>query len=299
MTDRLSQFLDDRPIRPGTPRSETVIEVTPKYLIYDGTRTHDRKYSRGMLRELLEAKDSPMLITRFCEKWGVLGVCKHGLPRIHTQRCWWRKPFRTSMVKGFTRNEYKESFQSIQQFANGIESLMRIGAEISQGREGIIEDWQTAQTWLTRWQHPDSEDEDLSNPKNFNLKTRRLYLEIYLNRLIDESQLRPRVYWPDGISWRIEMDSGMSMGHVNNLAALVVMELLMTVANCDGLANCAACNRPYIPERRPDSTRRNYCPSCGRKAAVRDASREYRQRRREAVNADQISPALNKTKKGK
>jgi hypothetical protein len=48
----------------------------------------------------------------------------------------------------------------------------------------------------------------------------------------------------------------------------------------DGVAICLACQRSYIPDRRPDPTRRNYCPSCGRRAAVRDASRAYRERKR-------------------
>jgi hypothetical protein len=293
----MTHLISDRPLRPGVPRSETVTELTPKYVIYDGTMTHQRKHSRGMLDDLLQAKDSPFLIGKFCEKWGVLGLCKHGVPYRHDKRCWQIKPFRKTTVRGFVRSEFRESIQSIQQFANGLGSLLSIGSELSQGREGSLEDWQRAADSIMRWDR-NVEISDLSDRSSVNLDTRKLYFEVFLNKLIDDCQLRPRLF-RDGHSWRMEMDSGNSWGQGNNLAGLVVMELVITVAACDGFAICSSCKTPYMPHRRPDPTRRNYCPKCGRDAAVRDASRKYRQRRRDAGSSGKGSFKLHKTKKVK
>jgi hypothetical protein len=48
----------------------------------------------------------------------------------------------------------------------------------------------------------------------------------------------------------------------------------------DGVAICSSCHGSYVPARRPDPTRRNYCPACRGSADARDASRAYRERKR-------------------
>jgi DNA-directed RNA polymerase subunit RPC12/RpoP len=60
------------------------------------------------------------------------------------------------------------------------------------------------------------------------------------------------------------------------LFGMLAMQLAFTVSRTDGLATCSACGAPFIPRRRPMVGRRRYCQACGRKAAMRDAARDYR-----------------------
>ena len=53
-----------------------------------------------------------------------------------------------------------------------------------------------------------------------------------------------------------------------------------------GLSLCSGCGTPYLPTRRPASSRRHDCSQCGKRAAQRDASRAYRSRRHALMNAD-------------
>ena len=80
------------------------------------------------------------------------------------------------------------------------------------------------------------------------------------------------VFHDDSSSWE-----GMSL-----IGALCV-QLLAATAGV-GFAVCSACGRPYVPRRQPALGRRKYCPSCGRRAAVRAAKAAYRARQREIRN---------------
>jgi predicted RNA-binding Zn-ribbon protein involved in translation (DUF1610 family) len=79
----------------------------------------------------------------------------------------------------------------------------------------------------------------------------------------------------------------------------MVIELIIAIADKDGFAVCSSCHRAYIPQRRPDPTRRNYCPACGRLAAMRDASRDYRERNPSAKSAKVVKAVKSAAKKGK
>lgn len=51
----------------------------------------------------------------------------------------------------------------------------------------------------------------------------------------------------------------------------------------DELAICASCSTPFTPSRKPNPNRSSYCPSCGLRAANRDAARRYRAKKKEAA----------------
>ena len=66
-----------------------------------------------------------------------------------------------------------------------------------------------------------------------------------------------------------------------NLFGTLAYQLMIAIARTDGLATCCACGKSYvITGRRPNPDRRNYCHSCGKAAADRDAARDYRRRQK-------------------
>ena len=46
----------------------------------------------------------------------------------------------------------------------------------------------------------------------------------------------------------------------------------------EGLGICSECGTTFTPDRKPRSGSRNFCPKCGRRAAVKQATRDYRRR---------------------
>ena len=61
----------------------------------------------------------------------------------------------------------------------------------------------------------------------------------------------------------------------------LALQLAFAVSGADGLALCSSCGRPFTPKRRPAAGRRAYCPTCGVRAARRDAQRDYRRKAKE------------------
>jgi hypothetical protein len=270
----------DRPMKVGAVWSSPVVAIEGDFLIYEAGRRVKQNASRGLLRGLLEARSSREKTIKFCKKWGALGLCDHGIPSAHDTsahgKCRSRGAFRTRVIDGVPRHQYRESIDSVQRFGIGLESLLRIGAEMAQGRTGQASDWNQACGM----------DPDFSpwpeNPSSFDLSTARTHLQILIRRLIEICRIRPRFFWNEQTSsWQIDLDSE---GSAINLPALMVIELIVTIADKDGFAICSSCHRAYIPERRPDPTRRNYCPTCRSSAAARDASRDYRERNRKEKN---------------
>ncbi len=47
-----------------------------------------------------------------------------------------------------------------------------------------------------------------------------------------------------------------------------------------GTSTCCACGVVFQPKRPPAAGRSSYCPSCGKKAALRDAARRYRAKKK-------------------
>jgi DNA-directed RNA polymerase subunit RPC12/RpoP len=62
------------------------------------------------------------------------------------------------------------------------------------------------------------------------------------------------------------------------LSAVLAAQTLFAASRSSGLTTCFNCGRLYLPSRRIEEGRRNYCPDCGRKAAVRDAQARFRKK---------------------
>ena len=273
-------LLSDRPIRVGFARAAPLLRIESDWLIADATKRTKHRASRNLLSDFLEARDSQDKLARFCRRWGVLGLCEHGIPRKYgncrygLESCSTQYDVFTSDSEG-GRPVYRESSRSLLKFANALSALLSIGFEIAQERPGSPEDWKTVAAIFADYLPEFSE-------RSPSIRAARVRLGIFMTRLIDACQIRPQFHWDDSLNtWRIELDSEVSVSNVSNIPALMVLELTLTVADMDGLAVCSSCRRLYSPERRPDPARRNYCSVCGKTAAMRYAAREYRKRLRE------------------
>jgi hypothetical protein len=267
----------DRPMQLGGIWSARVVAVEGDFLIYELPGRVKRNNSQGLLRGLLDARSSREKTIQFCRKWGVLGLCAHGIPIGHGA-CTGPEPIGKRVLRGFPRYQFREPIDSVQKFASGLESLLRIGAEMTQGRSGHVNDWVHADDVISGPDFPPWKDDPAYLEALAHPSVARTNLQILIRRLIEICKIRPRFFWNEQTnSWQIDLDSDAS---TSNLPGLMVTELLISIADKDGLAICSSCHFSYIPERRPDPTRRNYCPTCRGSADARDASRAYRERKR-------------------
>ena len=258
----------DRPISGSAVWAPAPLDCKDGFLCYDFSFSRQlRPVDRSMLRDFLRlAGASDDAIYRFSRKWGVFGLCEHGLPRRHSDAC-------MSMRRaGSSRVEKIEDWRTL---AAAFKCFINISAELSQGRTGAMDDWRFVDRRLSGPDFPAWDDLDLQITLSDEWIA-RIKLLTLMRRLIWLSDMTLRLDWKQSSrSWGISPDS-----NGVNLLALLTLNLLLTMADKDGFAVCSSCHQSYIPLRKPDPTRRNYCPKCGLKAAWRDAARDGRERRR-------------------
>jgi hypothetical protein len=160
-----------------------------------------------------------------------------------------------------------------------MKALLAIAAELNQGKRARVEDWNTLKdicpTGLEEFQ--------AAPPYVKDLQVARRELVWELDGWILMGQVRPRISWGRAPSvWRLSLDA-VSTGP--NLFGLLALYIANEMGTGEGFAFCSSCGKSYRVDRRPNPKNRNYCPDCrgdsGKKAAWRDAAREYRRRQRE------------------
>ena len=241
----------ERPMETGLIFAPLVIRLNDSgCLVLDQLKHVKRQMPPRLLPLFLGLEGKPDLeILRFSKKWGSLGIGADG----------WRSSF-----QGET-----EPIEGWRIFIGRIKAAINIGAEFHQGRPGYEADWEAMTHGENRYQ--------IFKP----WKTREPYtdeLQGMIRAMISRFKVAPRFWWNrERHQWQIDLDaSGPS-----NLPGLLVIQLMLLIADKDGFAICSSCHKSYMPDRRPDPTRRNYCidEAC-RKAAWRDAKRDLRERQR-------------------
>ncbi|HEU0022727.1 MAG TPA: hypothetical protein VFR55_13815, partial [Dehalococcoidia bacterium] len=251
---------------------------------------------RRLLDEFINLSESPdERIMQFAGKWGVLGVCKHGVP--------------FSGCREDCQEGYLESISTWRIFSRMARAILSISANLHQGIPGKNADWSTIfsieireqDDWfeavLDKYAHqflsavPDSalnairrsilaedkrREKDSENiirsPKNelaglANLQ--KLLLGWLIDAMLVGSGIRLAFNWKLAEP-KIELSSS------NSLLGALACQLAFAVLRSDAIAICSACGTPYTPNRRPAASRRNYCLACGKKAANRDHARQKR-----------------------
>lgn len=280
----------------GFPRP-TGIRVEAGRLIWSGLNLDNRILpGPGLLSGFLKLGHAqPGAIKGFAEQWGVLELCQHDLPSLHSPAC---RP------RG-KRGEFQwEPIDAWRYYARQAVALLNIAARLHGDKPGSVEDWNTIYERPLRYLPqqlgelemvcemiglgpiPDhrrlvisvggvqlvARPIQMERKRDEVLAGQRFVLAAILNYgWLDMGGVRPAFQWAG--SPRVALLS-------RNLFGALAANLIFAIARTQGLAMCTACGTPFIPSRRPVPGRRSYCPSCGRQAATRDASRAYRQRLR-------------------
>jgi len=185
-------------------------------------------------------------VQRYAQKWGVLGLCKHGQPagRVHAPR---HDPCPPT---------YRERLSDWISFARSIGAAVRIGLALRARRFGADEDWRAL-----RGRKPKLGED------HYLILVRSCHALSYVF-----GELQPVLVW-DQDQFRV-LFAGRS--YLGGLRAALAFQALALIAGTNALANCSECGVLFEPKRKPNLKFRSYCQKCGIHAAWRAASQKRR-----------------------
>ena len=287
----------DRPLQAGLLCSPRDIELDGQRLIWNAQSTRYKHTRSAILDDFIglchafdncSADHYRSAVLSYARKWGVLGLCEHGLPCSHSQPPFGLndgvRPCLPMLVtplpaEGPYAVQYWEPLSVWYEWSRKAKALVNIAAQLNQGRKASFEDWN-----IVKGMRDTGLGETQAEPYVTDLQTARRELAWELDGWISLGQVRPRISWnrtPAG--WRFSLDA-VSTGP--NLIGILALYIASEVAGTGkGSAICSSCTKWYRLERRLNPKHRNYCPECrgesGKQAARRDAARDFRRRQRE------------------
>ena len=113
---------------------------------------------------------------------------------------------------------------------------------------------------------------------------------IVLSRSLQQSLIQCSIEWLSLrsdlqilFSWNPDKNPSLNLG--GSLFGALVLQLMLVISSVDSLVLCSSCGTPYLPSRKPNPNRKQYCSRCGKKVANRNAKRAERER---AISKGQI-----------
>lgn len=232
-------------------------------------RPLERHASARLLSEFLNLHDAtPRRFRTFADRWGPLGVCRHGELEWHTPGTW-------LPCRGFDGVYVRwEPLGAWRQWVHRAVAVMNIGVEIAAGRPGRDADWDGlipdgSGRYIAQLTRPALEDE--GGPV---FASRRLLTQ-QLRVWMGAGRVEVSLGWPGD---RPALEFG-----ANTLGGMIALQLVTTLARADELASCAACGRSFLAARRGGRGPRRFCPACGPEAGRRQASRDYYARNKDEI----------------
>lgn len=220
----------------------------------------------GMLDAFIRLT-KPQDVVRFAERWGVLGLCEHLVPAIHNSPGMYGMSGCKVLGPPKTRY-YWEPLESWFFYARTARSVLNAAAALQAGHEPPVELMDELKAWIsTVRQEPDLP------PLDWWVKASAAeHLELLVNFWLHLGGVKPRI--------RLSTTPPTFAFRVGAFGA-IGMQLMQSITRTQGLTLCSSCGYPYPRSgRRVQAGRRNYCPTCGRTAALRDAQRNYAERKK-------------------
>ena len=215
-----------------------------------------RRAPRELLTRFINIAESPdteRAVRMFTRKWGLLGLCGHGVPRSHNPAC----------------DSAPETVDAYKSFSLCLASLRRVGLDINAGSVGNDLDWELADTVLCAGNFPPWDAAMRSLIRSSNATARNSF-QTLMRVLVTVSSVQPRFCWT-GNAWSIDFDCH----HGSNLPAILTVQLMAQIGG-RAMKKCRNCTTWFEPRGR-----QVYCASCGLRAARRDAAAAWRRRQKD------------------
>ncbi len=213
-----------------------------------------RRAPRDLLKRFVNLAESPnteRAVIGFAKQWGIVGLCKHGLPIPHQPAC----------------KDMIDTIDAHHSFALLLDALLRIGLGLNGGCVADYADWEVADSILydpgVQWSR-EQREADL-RVYRASLPMARTRFQAMMRELTKFARLQPRFSWSDG-AWAIDFDAL----NGSNLAAILTIQLMAEIGG-QAMRQCRSCPRWFAPRGR-----QVYCKACGIRAAWRDAKKRQR-----------------------
>ncbi len=231
-------------------------------------------------------------IASFARRWGVLGICEHGLPASHNPG--FNTFIDTPGWNLIAQDEYRRNCNPVEQssavwyepldawdfWIRQASMIVRLGADLHVNRPGKSEAWQamgykpesyTGFTAKGQSVRLTAEPKIPSLPPPIPIG--RMLVAQYVNDWLAITGVRPLFFWEDG-----EPAFCLGSEGVDTLLATLGVQILLLINKSSGYAFCSNCGRPFLLRHRQSVARNIYCdsPHCGTAAARREAQKRYR-----------------------
>jgi hypothetical protein len=250
---------------------------------------------RGFVR-LADVSDArlPARLRRFAPRWGVLGLCRHGLPATHpitvemlpleTPCGLWMQPTGTEPVSLW--REYARQARAVLDVAAALVSEEVAATELRPGLQSPTASEQEAAAWSIALRPfppgstaPPVLGDLLQGPDR--VTQRRWLLDRAIARWTNVAgiQLVPDFAGPQPVR----------LG-VRSLFGALAVQLLFAVVRAPFTRSCAGCGKLFSPSRKPRGDEKSWCPRCKRKEKDHAAA-SARFRAREAADPNRAKLA--------
>jgi hypothetical protein len=268
------------------------VDITGERAVWNPDDVRRVQPGAGLLEGFVDltrdGEANPLDVKRHAERWGVLEICEHGLPRTHN-------PGREKMVSRVAKTLREVPFElpcfplgydlrvatgrakgplrcwtpltAWAQLSRRARAILNIAARLHQEQAGDLRDWhvllgrgETFEIWKAHGSLPrriGDWDRAARRLWGSRLGFERWQLVLLLGDWLRIADVRPMVEWQAGaVALRM---------YVPTLFSAIAMQLVLAIGRADALAICAHCRRSYIPKRKPVEGRRNFCQDCREK----------------------------------
>jgi len=271
----------------GDARLGSQRAVVPAYVHLEGDRLvwsylHLEEHwheadPKGMLDAFVRIQDGAGAL-RFALRYGVLGICEHGLPATHNPPP--LEPRGTGIAAtwcyplGWRKSLCWEPLDRWFHFAGQARAMIAIAANLRQDKPGLANDWLAVFA-----AHPRQKVDALCQRLGQSVEAGRFYIRSLLLEWLTWGNVRPELNWP-------VLQQSPSLSFTGGTFGLLGVQMLFAIAAAHSIALCSGCGTPYLRKHKPRPDRRNFCPSCGKEVASRLRQRDWQRKHEKGTSND-------------
>jgi hypothetical protein len=229
----------------------------------DGATVHTPRVR--MLEDFLSLAEEPDdAILSYARRWGVLELCRHGLPASHNKFFISQPP--DCLACESLRIEALDEWRRL---SRAMGAALIIDAALEQRTTPDSAVWQLMPAPYDScfWRRGSKRDQ---------VRIEKMYLADVLRDWMHFGDVRISPSWRSN-STEVCLSLDIEYG---GLFGALTMQLALALTKSDGYAICDGCQHPYFPKRRPRPDRQNFCPKCQAKGiAHRFAANRWRRKK--------------------
>jgi len=255
------------------------IRLVSEELVWNTKGVFSKAQSQSnLLVDFIKLADSnPEDILVFAQKWGVLGLCQHSLPSSHrlpTSLEEWNSP---PDPDRFCEPKGVEPLIEWRSWARKYRAVLNITWNLNLDKTGDEKDWELLYEDAA---YKDDYDVIVSLQADSRGLFEKILIQDVVNNYLFIGDVRPSLVLVEFEYAEVQPRIDLGNHGIYRLFGALAVQLMVAVSQTEGFALCSGCGTAYFPKRRPRAGEGHYCEDCGRKVALRNAAKRYRQNRK-------------------